>query len=178
MIASPFQSVVWAVIGIVVALGFVVLVRFWLRRRAHRDRQATPAIENRLSSASTEANWPAWETSIRNALLQDGWVDEYMVSSSVPQSLRVPAMRRYVEEHSDDALIFQESPPRIELANRGRIAAGNNWPCTCRLADEHAHTRNAWPSRTAGAQGRRGGGERTGKHPGRIGVRSAGGWSR
>ena len=121
MQGAPSISALGVVIGFAVAGVVVVLAWLYLRRRARRREAAAKAAGGRPSSASTEANWPAWETSIRNALLQHGWVDEYFVSSSVPQALWVPAMRRYVEEHSDDALVFHDMPPRIELANRRRM---------------------------------------------------------
>lgn len=122
MQAAPFGGAIGLIIGATVTLFSGALVWAYLRRsRAQARKQTTPPGTGRLSSASTEANWPAWEASIRNALLQHGWVDEYFLSSSVPQALCGPAMRRYVEEHSDDALVFTAAPPRIEIANRLRM---------------------------------------------------------
>jgi hypothetical protein len=89
---------------------------YWIR---HQKNQTQPSLE-RSTPASIEANWPVWQISIRNALLQNGWVESYFLSS-IPPPLHVPAMRRYVTEHPDDALIFHEDPPRIELANRQRM---------------------------------------------------------
>ncbi|MFN2131755.1 MAG: AAA family ATPase [Anaerolineae bacterium] len=114
-------SALGVIIGFAVAGAVAILAWLYLRRRARRREEAAKAAGGRPSSASTEASWPAWETSIRNALLQHGWVDEYFLSSSIPQALWVPAMRRYVEEHGDDALLFHDMPPRIELANRRRM---------------------------------------------------------
>jgi hypothetical protein len=143
MPGSPFGSAVWVVIGVAAVLTVLVVVRLYLRRRTKAGDQATPVMGVRLSSASTEANWPAWETSIRNALMLDGWVDEYVLSSSVPQPFRVPAMRRYVEEHADDALVFSQAPPRIELANRLRMETfHHNWKAAWELVESEDNFHN------------------------------------
>lgn len=137
MQGSPLDTAIKIAIGIVVALAVVAVVWFFRRRRSRQaERQAPQTGGDRLSSASTEASWPAWETSIRNALLQHGWVDEYFLSSSVPQALWAPAMRRYVEEHRDDALVFSDSPPRIELADRLRMRTFlHNWKAAWELIE-------------------------------------------
>ena len=144
MQGSPFGGAVGVVIGVAIALVCVSVVWFFVRRRRLRlGEQAAAMSEQRLSSASTEENWPAWETSIRNALMQYGWVDEYFLSSSVPPSLWVPAMRRYVQEHSDDALIFYEVPPRIELANRLRMQSFlHSWKAAWELVESEANFHN------------------------------------
>ena len=122
MLEAPLESVVGVIVGIVLALACVGLVWVYVRRRREAVGAHSPFNhEGRLSSSLTEASWPAWEASIRNALMQHGWVDEYSLSSSMPQSLWLPSMRRYVQEHSDDALIFGDTPPRIELVNRVRM---------------------------------------------------------
>jgi hypothetical protein len=135
MQGAPSISALGVVIGFVVAAIVLLLGWLYLRRRARRREEAAKAEAGRPSSASTEASWPAWETSIRNALMQHGWVDEYFLSS-IPQALRLPAMRRYVEEHADDALIFQDLPPRIELANRRRMKTFlHSWKSAWELVD-------------------------------------------
>ena len=106
--------------GIAIPVLAVILWRLskkWLRRLRTSNE---PAVEPRSSSASIEANWPSWEVIIRNALMQHGWVEDYFLSS-IPPPLHVPAIRRYIEEHPDDALVFHDDPPRIELANRARM---------------------------------------------------------
>ena len=136
MQGAPSISALGVAIGFAVAAIILVLGWLYLRRRARRREEAAEADGGRPSSASTEANWPAWETSIRNALLQHGWVDEYFLSSSIPPALRLPAMRRYVEEHGDDALIFHDMPPRIELVNRRRMKTFlHSWKSAWELVD-------------------------------------------
>jgi hypothetical protein len=143
MPGSPLGSAVWIAIGVAAALAFAVVVWFVWRRRAKMSAPDEPTVEERLSSASTEAKWPAWETSIRNALMQNGWVGEYLMPASIPQHLWVPAMRRYVEEHADDALIFDEAPPRIELANRIRMNTfHHNWKAAWELVESEDNFHN------------------------------------
>jgi hypothetical protein len=140
----PLGGEVWGIIGVIAVLSTVVIVRLLLRRRRSKTaEQKTPTTEERLSSASAEAKWPAWETSIRNALMQNGWVDGYFLSSSVPQPLWVPAMRRYVEEHADDALVFDEVTHRIELANRLRMNTfHHNWKAAWELVEAEDNFHN------------------------------------
>lgn len=130
-------------LGIVLAVALVVGV--WLIARLRQQGHAaghTDRPSPRLSPVTTERNWPAWETGIRNALMQHGWVEEYFLTA-VPMPLRVPAMRRYVAEHPDDALIFYEDPPRIELANRQRMKAFlHRWKAAWELVDSEENFHN------------------------------------
>ncbi|MBN1933684.1 MAG: hypothetical protein JW934_03410 [Anaerolineae bacterium] len=112
-------DIAWVLlIGVVLALVVWSLWR-WLGRRRRHHTPADPS-PYRTAAAETEANWTAWKTSIRNALMQYGWVESYFLSS-IPLPLHAAAMRRYVQENTGDALIFQEEPLRIELANRERM---------------------------------------------------------
>ncbi len=130
-------GVVLAVASAVAGIGTWLIARHWRRASAGGDRSSS-----RLSSATARRNWPAWETSISNALMQHGWVEEYFLTA-VPLSLRVPAMRRYVAEHPDDALIFYRDPPRIELANRQRMKAFlHRWKAAWELVDSEDNFHN------------------------------------
>jgi hypothetical protein len=118
-----FQSLTWVLIGLLGAL--LVAAAVWIVRNQHQARRAGHGRTSSGPPAAGEEtpprdNWPAWETTIHNALMQHGWVEEYFMSA-VPAPLRVPAMRRYVQEHPDDALVLIEDPPRIELVNRQRL---------------------------------------------------------
>ncbi len=108
----------------VLLLGLMSILAFWSIRRwlrqAKRRQISAALLPQRTAAAEAEANWMAWETSIRNALMQYGWVESYFLSA-IPLPLHAAAMRRYVEEHPGDALIFQENPLRVELANRERM---------------------------------------------------------
>jgi hypothetical protein len=132
---SFYENGVWVAVGGLVVLLIVAIV--WLirrRRRSTADAQAK-ATRTQRAPTSEQDQWAAWKTSIRNALMQFGWVDEYFLSS-VPQPLWVPTMRRYVEEHSDDALIFVDDPPRIELVNRLRMKTFlHSWKAAWELVD-------------------------------------------
>ncbi len=93
----------------------------WLFNRLRRlESRTAHTPDSRSYSTTTAAHWPGWEASIRTALMQYGWVEEYFLSA-IPPNLRAAAMRRYVQEHADDALILTEDPPTIELANRQRM---------------------------------------------------------
>ena len=138
------EGVIWAVIGI--ALTLLVVGGTWIivnRRRSRSSAQAETAAPEYPSLAFTKLNWPVWETSIRNALMQYGWADECFLSSSVPEPLWVPAMRRYVDEHRDDALIFFDDPPRIELANREHMRAFlHSWKAAWELIESAENFNN------------------------------------
>ena len=141
MQSAPFGSAVGAAFGVVLALSIVALGWAWFRRR-RACNLAVPINTERLSSAAAEASWPAWETSIHKALIQQGWADEYALSS-VPQSLWGAAMRRYVEEHAADALVLQDTPPRIELANRPRMRAFlHTWKAAWEMVDSEQNFDN------------------------------------
>ena len=133
---SVFDNVLWVALGVGLALAAILIVHA-LRKRA-RSKSIAPDVAAATAAqpaASAEENWPNWETSIRNALLQHGWVEEFFLNS-VPPSLRGAAMRQYVEEHADDALIFREEPPRIELADRGRMQTFlHSWKAAWELID-------------------------------------------
>jgi len=116
----PHENLVRAVIGVVT---LVIVAGIWIltnRRRVRSTAPATALTTTGRPAPSPENNWPNWEISIRNALMQLGWVEECFLTA-VPPTLRVPAIRRYVEEHPDDAFILVEEPPRIELENRARM---------------------------------------------------------
>lgn len=130
-------DIAW-IIAVVLALILVLLgIRHWIRRAKRRQASAAVASQ-RMAAAQAEANWAAWETSIRNALMQYGWVESYFLSA-IPLPLHAAAMRRYVQEHPGDALIFQESPLRIELSNRERMRLFlHNWKAAWELVEsEH-----------------------------------------
>ena len=136
MWGSVIDNVLWVALGIGLALAVVFVVHM-LRRRARLSSTATEAAPAPVAQpvVPAEENWPNWEISIRNALLQHGWVEEFFLNS-VPPSLRGAAMRRYVEEHSDDALVFREEPPRIELADRSRVQTFlHSWKAAWELID-------------------------------------------
>jgi hypothetical protein len=116
---SLYDSVLWVIVGVALALLIVTITRVMRQRRQPKPAPEEPSTQLPTSSSPGD-NWPRWEITIRNALMQHGWVEECFLTS-VPMSLRVPAMRRYVEEHRDDALVYVEEPPRIELANRARM---------------------------------------------------------
>lgn len=102
-------------IGVVLTLAIWSLWR-WLDRKRRHQAPIEPTPQ-RTAAAETEANWPIWKSSIRNALMQHGWVESYFLSA-VPLPIHAAAMRRYVQENTGDALIFYQDPLRIELANR------------------------------------------------------------
>ncbi len=117
----PYESIVGAIMGIAAALLAVTVVhRLRNRRRPGSSAQTSSSGHALFAPPSLEDNWPRWEIGIRNALMQHGWVKESYLNA-MPLPLRIPAMRRYVDEHPEDALTFAEDPPRIELANRARL---------------------------------------------------------
>jgi hypothetical protein len=134
MLRSPYESVIWVVIGVVGALAAVALVWALQKRRLARSTAREPVLAVPAAQPSQD-RWPHWEIAIRNALMQHGWVEEFFLNA-VPPSLRGAAMRRYVDEHPEDALIFIEEPPRIELANRMRLKNFlHSWKAAWELVD-------------------------------------------
>jgi hypothetical protein len=138
-----YERGLWVVVGACAVLLIAVIV--WVvigRRRSGSNAQVTAAPASNLAASATEDRWPAWETSIRNALMQHGWVDEYFLSS-VPPPLWVATMRRYVEEHPDDALVFYDNLPRIELVHRLRMKTfHHNWKAAWELVDAEENFHN------------------------------------
>lgn len=132
------------VIIVAMAIGLWQLIH-WLKQLRVRKQTQT----ERASASSAENNWPIWETSIRNALMQHGWVEPYFLSS-IPAPLHLPAMRRYVQEHTGDALILHEDPPRIELANRERMHTFlHSWKAAWELIESEQNFNNVVAGITA-----------------------------
>ena len=133
---TPYESVVGAVIGIAAALLAVAIVhRVRNQRRPGSSAQASSPGRAPSAPPSLEDNWPRWEIGIQDALIRHGWVEEILLND-MPMPLRAPAMRRYVEEHPEDALTFVDDPPRIEPANRARLSDFlHSWRMAWELVD-------------------------------------------
>jgi len=136
---SALNNLLWTVAGIAMALAAVAVAWEVRKRREARSASSQAATPPVNGSAQPEENWAAWEISIRNALLQHGWVEEFFLNA-VPPSLRGAAMRRYVSEHPDDALVFRKEPPRIEMLNRERLVTFlHSWKAAWELVDSQEH---------------------------------------
>jgi len=60
-----------------------------------------------------EQNWPLWNEAIERALLIHRRVTPDLLDI-IPEQERVLAMRRYLDTHRDQELVFYEDPPTIE----------------------------------------------------------------
>ena len=101
----------------VVALSAAAMV--WARQLLQSSRQA--------QEQTFERNWPTWREEIR-CILQEKNAVTMEALPDIPQTLRLRALRQYVEEHGDDALVVRLNPPTLAPANVVQVGGFlRNW---------------------------------------------------
>ena len=67
-----------------------------------------------------EQNWDSWDRIMVEALAAHERITPEMLTS-IPAEVRLMAMRRYMDRHQDQNLIFREEPVSLEPANRAPL---------------------------------------------------------
>ncbi len=72
---------------------------------------------SRLQRDLLDQNWELWDRIMGETLAGHECITPDLLTS-IPVQVRIMAMRRYLDRHRDQNLIFREEPPTIEPANR------------------------------------------------------------
>lgn len=114
-----------AVGTLLLALAALVLVALIWRRRF------SPAAYERAAARM----WGQWETAITNALQTTGVADAHTLRA-LPRAQLSAALKRYAEEHADDALTWQATPPALQADNFALLQKFlSNWKAAWELVD-------------------------------------------
>jgi photosystem II stability/assembly factor-like uncharacterized protein len=106
----------------VIALGLAAII--WRRR-------FSPAAQERAAARI----WGQWENAITNALQTSGVADANTLRH-LPRSQLAAALKRYAEQHADDALTWRETPPSLQADNFALLQKFlSNWKAAWELVE-------------------------------------------
>ena len=109
-----------ATLGVLAAAVLAGLAGFVGFRRLRRPK-------GRLPVRILERNWDEWDRKIGETLMRYGKA-AFVTLSDIPEDMRLAAMQCYLEVHTEQGLVWQATPPSIELAESRRVQAFlRNW---------------------------------------------------